>query len=152
MSWGNGTCFLGKLQPNMIELDGPIQILDLPNFMEGPWLHKHNGLYYLTYASSGDEREMMHYATATDMEGTWTYRGALTGMAENSFTIHPGIIEYKGNWYLFYHNAKLTLKSRALSDAGLYVWTICIINLMGLWLTLNRQKKVLPFSPSLPKK
>lgn len=109
MSWGNGTCFLVKLKPNMIELDGPIQILDLPNFMEVPWLHKHNGLYYLTYASSGDEREMMHYATATDMEGTWTYRGALTGMAENSFTIHPGIIEYKGNWYLFYHNAKLTL-------------------------------------------
>lgn len=109
MSWGNGTCFLVKLKPNMIELDGSIHILELPHFMEGPWLHERNGLYYLTYASQGDGREMMHYATATDVEGTWTYRGALTGMAENSFTIHPGIVEYKGNWYLFYHNAALTL-------------------------------------------
>ena len=42
--------------------------------------------------------------TAESIGGTWTYRGALTGMAENSFTIHPGIIEFKGQWYLFYHH------------------------------------------------
>lgn len=109
MSWGNGTCFLVKLKPNMIELDGPIEILQMPHYVEGPWLHKKGDLYYLTYASMGRGREMIHYATAESMDGTWTYRGALTGMAENSFTIHPGIIEFKGQWYLFYHNATLTL-------------------------------------------
>ena len=56
----------------------------------------------------GKGREMIHYATAKDIGGTWTYQGALTGMAENSFTIHPGITEFNGNWYLFYHNATLT--------------------------------------------
>lgn len=109
MSWGNGTCFLVKLKSNMIELDGPITTLDLPKYVEGPWIHKRDNLYYLTYASMGEGREMIDYATAPSMEGPWTYRGALTGMAENSFTIHPGIIEFKNQWYLFYHNATLVL-------------------------------------------
>lgn len=109
LCWGNGTCFLAKLKPNMIELDGDIQIVDLPRYVEGPWLHKRGDLYYLTYASMGKGRETISYATASSVAGPWTYQGELTGMAENSFTIHPGIAEFKGKWYLFYHNAVLTI-------------------------------------------
>lgn len=109
LSWGNGTCFLAKLKPNMVELDGEIKVIDLPKYVEGPWLHKHNDIYYLTYAGMGAGRENIAYATATSMEGPWIYQGELTGMAENSFTIHPGIAEYNGLWYLFYHNAVLTI-------------------------------------------
>lgn len=109
LCWGNGTCFMAKLKPNMIELDGEIEVIDLPRFVEGPWLHKHNGLYYLTYASMGEGRENIAYATSVTMDGPWTYQGELTGMAENSFTIHPGIVEYQDQWYLFYHNAVLTI-------------------------------------------
>ncbi len=109
LCWGNGTCFMAKLKPNMIELDGEIKVVDVPSFVEGPWLHKHNDLYYLTYAGMGQGRENIAYATATSMEGPWTYQGELTGMAENSFTIHPGIVEYNNQWYLFYHNATLTI-------------------------------------------
>jgi hypothetical protein len=57
----------------------------------------------------GMGRERIDYATAPSMNGPWTPQGELTGMAENSFTIHPGIINFKGNDYLFYHNATLTL-------------------------------------------
>lgn len=109
LCWGNGTCFMAKLKSNMIELDGEIRVIDVPRYVEGPWLHKRNGIYYLTYAGMGQGRENIAYATATDMEGPWTYQGELTGMAENSFTIHPGIVEYNNQWYLFYHNAVLTI-------------------------------------------
>ena len=112
LCWGNGTCFLVKLKPNLIEIEGEIEILDLPRFIEGPWLHMRNGLYYLTYASMGEGREAISYATSTSMEGPWIPRGELTGMAENSFTIHPGIAEFKEKWYLFYHNATLTIDNR----------------------------------------
>ena len=64
---------------------------------------------YLTYAPDGGGKEAISYATAPDVAGPWTYRGELTGPAENSYTIHPGIIEFNGRWYLFYHNAVLTL-------------------------------------------
>lgn len=114
MCWGNATCFIVKLKPNMIELDGDIEILDMPEFTEGPWIHKKGDLYYLTYAShlGKKESEMIAYATAPAMEGPWTYRGVLTGQAEKSFTIHPGIIEFKNQWYLFYHNAVLTVNGK----------------------------------------
>lgn len=113
LCWGNGTCFLAKLKPNLTEIDGDIQVVDLPRYVEGPWLHKHGNLYYLTYASFGQGRETIFYATAPGMEGPWTPQGELTGMAENSFTIHPGIAEFQGKWYLFYHNATLTLDGHA---------------------------------------
>ncbi len=109
LCWGNGTCFMAKLKPSLTELDGEIKVINLPRFVEGPWLHKKDDLYYLTYASMGRGRETIAYATSKSMEGPWEYRGVLTGEAENSFTIHPGIVEYKDKWYLFYHNAVLTI-------------------------------------------
>lgn len=109
LCWGNGTCFLAKLTPDLTAIDGEIKVLDLPNYVEGPWLHKKDDVYYLTYASMGQGREAIEYATAPSMDGPWTPQGQLTGMAENSFTIHPGIIEYNGAWYLFYHNAVLEI-------------------------------------------
>ena len=109
LCWGNGTCFLAKLTPDMTGIDGEIKVIDLPKYVEGPWLHKKDGIYYLTYASFGKGQETISYATAPSMDGPWTPRGELTGMAENSFTIHPGIIEFNGGWYLFYHNAVLEI-------------------------------------------
>jgi hypothetical protein len=111
LSWGNPNCYLVKLKPNMTGLDGPVQRLALPNYTEGPWLHKRNGIYYLTYAAFAHQGfgERICYATASRMSGPWTYRGILTGAAKNSYTIHPGIVEFKNQWYFFYHFAGLTL-------------------------------------------
>lgn len=110
LCWGNGTCFMSKLKDNMVELEGEIWTVPCPRYTEGPWLHKRNGIYYLTYASQGfGFGEAIDYCMATDIRGPWKHCGQLTGMAENSFTIHPGIIQFKGEWYLFYHNATLTL-------------------------------------------
>ena len=111
MAWGNGICYVARLKSNMIELDGSIKKLRLPHYVEGPWIHKRNGIYYLTCASHVDMvgSEMIAYATADSMEGPWIYRGVLTDRAERSFTIHPAIIEFKNQSYLFYHNAALTI-------------------------------------------
>jgi hypothetical protein len=53
--------------------------------------------------------EKMCYATAPKITGPWTYNGILTDRTENSFTIHPGIVEYKDQWYFFYHQANLSI-------------------------------------------
>lgn len=112
IAWGNRQCYLAKLKPNMIELDGPIMEITPPYFEEGPWLHKRGDLYYLTYASldrSSQQDEHVSYATAPSLAGPWTYRGLLTGPSEGSFTIHPGITEFRDDWYIFLHNAALTI-------------------------------------------
>jgi len=115
MAWGNSNLYLAKLKPNMIELDGEPQELHVTNYLEGPWLHKRGDLYYLTYASiieGEQENERISYATAPSMQGPWTYRGELTGEAQNSFTIHAGIEQFKGQWYFFYHDGTLTIGDR----------------------------------------
>lgn len=112
LGWGHGTFYLAKLKDNMTELDGAIQSFKLPDYTEGPWLFKRNDLYYLAYPSidsvnGGSERTA--YATAPAVTGPWTYQGLITGTAQNSYTIHPGIIEFHNQWYFFYHNATLSL-------------------------------------------
>ncbi|MEJ2298424.1 MAG: glycoside hydrolase family 43 protein [Woeseiaceae bacterium] len=110
--WGNGQLYYAPLARNMTELAGPIRTAEITHFEEGPWLHKHAGTYYLTYAGideSVSTDEQIHYSTAPAITGPWTYRGMLTGPGENSFTIHPGIVEFEGQWYLFYHDASQTI-------------------------------------------
>lgn len=114
--WGNAVAKFARLKPNMIALDGPIRTIDLPDFEEGPWVFKRGEIYYLVYASmdkaiSPDER--ISYATAPTIEGPWMWRGEVTGPAQNSFTIHPGIVEFRGDWYLFYHVGTLRVGDQA---------------------------------------
>ncbi len=110
--WGNAVARIARLKPNMIEFDGPIRTIDLPDFEEGPWVFKRGDLYYLAYASMDkaiSPHERISYATASSIEGPWTWRGELMGPAPNSFTIHPGIVEFRGDWYLFYHVGTLNV-------------------------------------------
>ncbi|HEX2853932.1 MAG TPA: glycoside hydrolase family 43 protein [Opitutaceae bacterium] len=100
--WGNTRCRYAKLKANMIELDGPIQTVDVPGFTEAAWVHKRNGLYYLSYAYGFPEKTA--YATSKSIEGPWTYRGLLTELAGNCNTNHQAILEFKGRSYFIYHN------------------------------------------------
>ena len=117
--WGNGSCKWAKLKNNMIELDSAITILNPKNYIEGPWVYKRNNLYYLIYASAGTKPEMIEYCTATKPEGPYEYRGIIQENVPNSFTTHPGIIDYKGKSYFFYHNG-------SLPTGGSYRRSICV--------------------------
>ncbi len=113
---GQPQCYIAKLKPNMIELDGPITEITPTPLCRGPWLHR-RGRPVLPYLcldgpDGKDRNEHVAYATAPSIQGPWTYRGELTGSATNSFTIHPGIAEFKGQSYLFLHNASLTIATR----------------------------------------
>lgn len=111
MAWGNGDCYMVKLKRNMIELDGPITKVPFRNYSEGPWLFKRGDLYYMIYAADapGVQAEQMAYSYAKAITGPWTYGGMLTGSAKHGFTIHPSVIEFKGQWYFFYHDGAYSL-------------------------------------------
>ncbi len=119
MFWGNGSCKWVKLKENMIELDSDIHVLKIKNFIEGPWVYKRKNLYYLVYASEGTKPEMIEYCTAPHPEGPWTYQGIIQDNVNNSFTTHPGIIDYKGKSYFFYHDG-------SLPTGGSYRRSICV--------------------------
>jgi beta-xylosidase len=100
--WGNSVCHYAKLKANMIELDGPIQTISLPNYTEAPWIHKHNNWYYLSYAYQFPEK--IAYAMSKSITGPWEYKGILNELAGNSNTNHQAIIDFKGKSYFIYHN------------------------------------------------
>lgn len=103
--WGNKECYWAKLKDNMIEIDGEIHHVELPDFTEASWVHKYNGKYYLTYAIGWPEK--IAYAVADNIAGPYTYKGVISEEAENSGTTHPAIVQFKNQWMFFSHNGTL---------------------------------------------
>ena len=108
---GGGVAKGGKLKANMMEIDGQMQNMQgLVDFHEASWVHKRNGLYYLSYSDNYDqngEHNRMRYATSTSPLGPWTYRGIYINSTD-SYTNHGSIVQYKGQWYAFYHTSMLS--------------------------------------------
>jgi hypothetical protein len=90
----------------------------LTTYEEGPWLYKRNGLYYLFYAA-GPISEHLGYSTGPSPKGPWKYGGVVMPTQGSSFTDHPGVVDYKGKTYLFYHNG-------ALPGGGGFHRSVCV--------------------------
>ena len=119
--WGAGRC--AKLKPNMKELadDTPKEkvkwgdhefemygvncLKDLPSRQaEGPFAFEYNGNYYLTYPYVRENTEVLAYAMSKNPMGPYEYKGLIMAEHDNGcWTNHHSIINYKGQWYLFYH-------------------------------------------------
>lgn len=106
MAWGNGDCYMVRLNKDMTHLDGKVKKVPMRNYSEGPWLFKRGDWYYNVYAADapGVQSEQMAYSMAKSINGPWIYGGLLTSSAKYGFTIHPSVIEFKGKWYFFYHD------------------------------------------------
>jgi hypothetical protein len=53
------------------------------------------------------KHNQMRYATSKSPLGPWTSQGIYMDPTD-SFTNHGSIVEYKGQWYSFYHNSALS--------------------------------------------
>ncbi len=74
-------------------------------YFEGPWMHKYNDTYYFSY-STGDTHQLV-YATSKNVYGPYTWRGVILTPVLG-WTTHHSIVEYQGQWYLFYHDCELS--------------------------------------------
>lgn len=121
--WGNNMCYLVKLNSDMISYSGTPTSIPLtsaafgPDYEEAPWLWKHNGLYYLAYASSIPES--IHYAMSSSPTGPWTYKGCIMAVQSKSSGNHPGIADFNGKSYFFGFN-------EGLPNSGTYKRSVCV--------------------------
>jgi beta-xylosidase len=74
-------------------------------FFEASWLHKYQGTYYLSY-STGDTHFLV-YATSKSPLGPFVYGGRIMNPVLG-WTTHHSIVEFRGTWYLFYHDTTLS--------------------------------------------
>lgn len=97
-----------RLADNMLELEGEQVILDEPlpeGFKEGPFAFKRNGRYYLTYPWVRKDTEALAYAMSDNPLGPFEYKGIIMKESPTGcWTNHHSLVEYKGEWYLFYHH------------------------------------------------
>ncbi len=77
-------------------------------FFEAAWMHKYNGKYYFSY-STGDTHNLC-YAIGDNPYGPFTYQGILLKPVQG-WTNHHSIVEFKGKWYLFYHDVQISGKT-----------------------------------------
>jgi arabinoxylan arabinofuranohydrolase len=127
MYWGNGSLFYVKLNKDMISYSG--EIVTIPStvetlggnrenrklgienkdmFVEGPWFYKRSSKYYMMFAGMGKGGETLSYSMSDGPTGPWKYQGKIMeDQKTNSFTNHGGIVDYKGNSYVFYHTGLL---------------------------------------------
>lgn len=103
--WGNPNCWYVKLNKDMTSFTGePVKIDTKPSsYQEGPWLYKHGSDYYLAFASTCCP-EGIGYAMSDSPTGPWVYKGSIMDGDKRSTGNHPGIIDYKGNSYVFGFN------------------------------------------------
>ena len=122
--WGNPYLKYVKLNKDMISYSG--DVVDVPltkegfnvrykdadkrpsAYEEGPWIYKRKDLYYLLYPAGGVP-EHLAYSTSKSATGPWTYRDTIMTVIKKggAFTNHPGVIDYKGKSFFFYHNGAL---------------------------------------------
>ncbi len=97
-----------RLADNMLELGGEQVRLDEPlpeGFKEGPFAFKHKGMYYLTYPWVRKDTEALAYAMSDNPLGPFEYKGIIMKESPTGcWTNHHSLVEYKGEWYLFYHH------------------------------------------------
>ena len=79
----------------------PLKAGDPHRFFEASWMHKYNGKYYFSY-STGDSH-FLCYAIGDNPYGPFTYQGVILEPVVG-WTTHHSIVEFKGQWYLFYHD------------------------------------------------
>ena len=68
-------------------------------------MHKYRDKYYFSY-STGDTHNIV-YAIGDNPYGPFTYAGKILEPVLG-WTNHHSIIEFRGKWYLFYHDATLS--------------------------------------------
>jgi arabinoxylan arabinofuranohydrolase len=122
--WGNPNLYYVKLNDDMISYDEMVGIVQVPltvesfgprenteeratSYEEGPWLYKRYNLYYLLYPAGGIP-EHIAYSTSINPTGLWVYQDTIMHVfSKGAFTNHPGLIDYKGKSYFFYHSGAL---------------------------------------------
>jgi len=99
---GGGDWLVAEMADDLLSVQGEFYRMDMGGYepkMEGPWVFKRNGIYYFTMP---ENNRMLSYFMGLSPKGPWKYQGVIMD-AEGESNNHHSIVEFKGQWILFYH-------------------------------------------------
>lgn len=99
---GKGADYLvAEMADDLLSVKGEFHKMDMGGYepkMEGPWVFKREGMYYFTMPENN--RSLAYYMAKSPL-GPWKYKGIF--MQEEGGNNHHSIVQFKGEWILFYH-------------------------------------------------
>ena len=113
--WGQGRCKAVKLNDDMISFDmAAVRDITPPGYNEGPFVHRRNGTYYLSWSEydTRDPRYSVAYGTGDSPLGPFTkaaenpilrQRGPVKGAGHHSIVQIPG----RDEWVIAYHRFRI---------------------------------------------
>ncbi|KAH7033635.1 glycoside hydrolase family 43 protein-like protein [Microdochium trichocladiopsis] len=110
--WGNGKPVVAQLNDDMVSVNWSTlaAVSGLTDFREGSFVVYRAGLYHMTYSidDTGSENYRVGYATATQPQGPFTYRGVVLSKDTSQgilATGHDSVVQIPGTdeWYMAYH-------------------------------------------------
>jgi hypothetical protein len=124
--WAARNIYVAKLKEDMLELGSEPQVIGgLPDkgLKEGPYVFERNGIYYMTYPHVENKTERLEYAISDNPSGPFKVAGVIMDESPDCWTNQNSIIEFKNQWYLFYHSSDLSPhfdKNRAVRIDSLF--------------------------------
>lgn len=99
---GGGDYLVAKLSDDLLSVEGDFVKMNMNGYQpkrEGPWVFKRDNTYYYTMP---EENRILTYYTSTSPTGPWEYKGIIMEQ-EGENNNHHSIVNFKGQWVLFYH-------------------------------------------------
>ncbi|WP_207427818.1 family 43 glycosylhydrolase [Pedobacter sp. SYSU D00535] len=110
--WSQEHIYGARLKENMLELASePFILGELPTkgLKEGPYVFERKGIYYMTYPHVENKIERLEYAIGDNPLGPFKYAGVIMDESPTGcWTNHHSVINFKNQWYLFYHHNDLS--------------------------------------------
>ncbi len=105
-----------RLNDDMVSLkDSAATKIIAPDYFEAPFVFKRNGKYYFTYSTNWNGHPILiDYMMSDDPMTGWEYKGTVINNPPDNQgnNNHHSLVEYKGTWYVFYHNRKLAISRK----------------------------------------
>ena len=98
---GGHDYLVGIMADDLLSVKGDLVKMDMGGYepkMEGPWVFKRKDKYYFTMP---ENNKTLTYYMSDSPTGPWEYKGVIME-AENGNN-HHSIVEFNGQWILFYH-------------------------------------------------
>ena len=120
-NWVNGHCMAVELEPDMFTFATEPQDITPPHYFEGPFMIKHDGLYYLTYSDGKctNDTYKVRYSVGKTPFGPFT-EGTNSPILSSDIEreiLGPGhhcIFMLDGKYYIAYHRHKRPYNAETL--------------------------------------
>ena len=111
-----------RLAGSLVATEGVAVPLVAPDFFEAIHVHKAHGLYHLTYSTRPEAGMTIAYAVSTNPMHGFQFRGTLLPNPPQNLNNnnHHGIVYFRDQWYIAYHNRAAALEKGLTGPAAVY--------------------------------